>query len=168
MKKILPGLLLLLIVFCIVYSTTAQTHKFYSVFGKEEVKLASNRTAFIFTNSNKYSNPAISLFNARKNIITLNTIPADASVESSLIKPEAITQEDVCMYTNVTEDELWIKLNSELKITKEVNVEIYNNTGERVYNSIFNENLHKINLCNLTAGTFLVRLDETVQKLVIE
>lgn len=178
MKKLFPTFILLLILFCIVFSTTAQTHSnYYSVFKNEKIsatemaKLPANRTAFIFLNSNsRYTNPAFALLNTNNNpfgILKTDKSSNIASVANDDNKTTTATSENICMFPNLTEDELWVKKNGQ-QTDENVNVEIYNEEGERVYYSKLDYNLHKINLCEFTAGTFLVKVDDAVQKLIIE
>lgn len=177
MKKILPALILLLLLFCIIFSTTAQSkNNGNTLFNRlytpsvNILNLPSNRAAFIFTNSKEnstYTNPAVAVLNSKSNnSITKESENKVTSVYES-IKSE-ILQENVSMFSNLTEDELWIKLNEKIKTPDELNVEIYNENGERLYNSRFEKNIHKINLCNLIAGSFLVKMGDVVQKIIIE
>ena len=180
MKKILPTLILLLILFCIVFGATAQTgiHHYYKFKNSDEqsvekLNLPTNRAAFIFGNSNKnsnYTNPAIALLSNKSNCVFAKNIEINNTTVSSLIENNIseIKQENVCMFSNQTEDELWVQLNNNIKMQEDLNIEIYNAEGERVYNSIVDAELHKINVCNLTAGTFLVKLGDNVQKIIIE
>lgn len=178
MKQILRTLLFLFILSCIIFSATAQTNisKYYTFKHSNEQlfttpSLPTNRAAFIFSNSNsEYTNPAVALLYTKSTNILPKTIETEAIAVSSLVvnNSNKITEEDICMYPNITEDELWININNQTESTNQKSVEIYNSTGERVYHSTINANLHKINLCEFTAGTFLIKLDDNVQKIIIE
>ena len=180
MKQILKTLLFLLILSCIIFSATAQTNiSKYSTFKHSNEQLfqksglPTNRAAFIFSNSNgssEYTNPAVAILYTKSTNILPKTIETEAIAVSSLVvnNSNKITEEDICMYPNITEDELWININNQTESTNQKSIEIYNSTGERVYHSTINANLHKISLCEFTAGTFLIKLDDNVQKIIIE
>ncbi|MFN8296048.1 MAG: T9SS type A sorting domain-containing protein [Chitinophagales bacterium] len=179
MKQTLTTLLFLLILTCIVFTATAQTnislyHPFQHFNEQPSPKsgLPTNRAAFIFSNSSgnsEYTNPAIALlFTKNTNSLLKNTNTETVSVISSSSNPQTQESKSICMYPNLTEDELWINIENEAPSANQQNVEIYNSTGERVYYSAVNTALHKINLCDFTAGTFLVKLDDNVQKIIIE
>ena len=90
MKKILPTFIFLLILFCIVFSTTAQTNSnYFSAFKNDKIsatemaKLPANRTAFIFLISNsRYTNPAVAVLNAKNNLTGIKNTETATSIAS--------------------------------------------------------------------------------------
>lgn len=178
MKKKLPTLLLLAILLTAMLQAKAQSSTVFQRLYQdietqrvEKTKLPNNRTAFIFdtkSSAPEYSNPALALVSTpnKKHIDNIKTEQASVSSFMENYSNE-IKLENICMFSNNTDDELWIQLNNESRLHN-MNVEIYNQEGERIYNSMLADNLHKINVCNFTAGTFLVKLGDNVQKLIIE
>jgi hypothetical protein len=72
------------------------------------------------------------------------------------------------MFPNLTEDELWVELDNKKIQRGDLQIEIYNANGEIVYNEKIKHNFHKINVCDFISGTFLVKLGDSVQKMIIE
>lgn len=148
---------------CLVFFTlhvNAQNHKSYIASTNEA--LPQNRTAFLFCYNNvaSYKNPATEVLNQQQK--TTNKLTVEKKTK------DEIRKERIRMFSNITEDELWIELDNKLLQTQQLSVEIYNASGERVYNSKVEQNLHKVNVCDFTSGTFLVKLGDSVQKMVIE
>ena len=134
-----------------------QTHKSYLATGTESLPM--NRAAFIYcyNNSAAYSNPATAVLKAKVN-----------HKSTPVLKKQTISSENITMFSNSTEDELWVQIKSESVHENELLVEIFDAYGVRIYNSAIQHNLHKINVCDFSAGTFLVKLGDNVRKLVIE
>jgi len=157
MKHYLKNLILLQILSCIFLKSAAQTNS-----------LPQNSTAFLF-NSNisnsSYSNPALAMLITKNNYTSVGKA---APVTVNAIVQKEITSDDICMFANLTEDELWVELKNNEFLGQKPNVEIYNDCGERIYHSTIEKNLHKINVCDFTSGTFLIKLGDTAQKMIIE
>lgn len=155
---ILPLTLLSILLSC--QHLNAQSHT--TLLSQNKNTLPFNRTAFIYCYNNNgiyKNNNTAAFFNTKTNYTsTTYTQPVTKN----------ITEENICIFSNVTEDELWVQLNDVSTENKNLNVEIYDVSGERIYNSRIEQSPHKINLCQLTAGTFLVRMGDVVKKLVIE
>ena len=134
-----------------------QTHKSYLATGTESLPM--NRAAFIYcyNNSAAYSNPATAVLKAKVN-----------HKSTPVLKKQTISSENITMFSNSTEDELWVQIKSESVHENDLLVEIFDAYGVRIYNSAIQQNLHKINVCDFSAGTFLVKLGDNVRKLVIE
>ena len=157
MKKTLPNILILLFFLCVCFQSNAQTNKSYISAASEGMPM--NRAAFIFcyNNSAAYSNPATAVLKAKVN-----------HKSTPVLKKQTISSENITMFSNSTEDELWVQIKSESVHENELLVEIFDAYGVRIYNSAIQHNLHKINVCDFSAGTFLVKLGDNVRKLVIE
>lgn len=150
-KKVVLTSLCMLI--CMLVSN-AQNHS--RTFTSASEGLPANRAAFIFCyNSSSYKNPAE---------VVLNTKQAT----KQKIENKTTKAVNVRMFPNTTEDELWVQVDKNTYTSEDLNLEIYNDSGEIIYNSKVEENLHKVNVCDFSAGTFLIRLGDNVQKLVIE
>ena len=159
-KNILTLPLILLSILFSNQHLNAQTHK--TILSLNKNTLPFNRAAFIYcyNNSGMYKNNNTIAF-YKENTNHIGTSYAQPTTKE-------ISEENICIFSNVTEDELWVQLNNVSEEKKGLNVEIYNVSGERIYNSRIEQSPHKINLCQLTAGTFLVRMGDVVKKLVIE
>ena len=157
MKKNLPNILILLFFLCVCFQSNAQTNKSYISAASEGMPM--NRAAFIFcyNNNTVVKNPATAVL---KNKVTHKTMP--------VVKEQTVSIENISMYPNSTEDELWVQIKSESVHENDLLVEIFDAYGVRIYNSAIQQNLHKINVCDFSAGTFLVKLGDNVRKLVIE
>lgn len=160
MKKNAPTLLLAFLstlFFC--QHANAQTHKSYISRGNESLPM--NRAAFIFcyNSASEYKNPATAVLKKNINHVT---------VASEINKKQEQSDNSICMFPNTTEDELWIELDNKKVQRGDLQIEIYNANGEIVYNEKIAHNLHKINVCDFTSGTFLVKLGDSVQKMIIE
>jgi hypothetical protein len=145
-------------------------NSFTEISVSKKQNLPQNRTAFIFSNSNPnapYSNPAYAMLNTKKdNSVFKNN--QTTTVSSFKENTNNISEADVCMYSNTTDDELWIQLNNLQLTEKKLCIEIYNAVGQRVFITSLENHIHKINVCDFSAGTFLIKLGDTVQKMVIE
>lgn len=141
--------------FLIQFSAHAQHHP-----GKitaSDKFLPMNRAAFIFcyNKTASYKNPA-------ENLLKIS------AAKKTTQTPVKNNSENVRMFSNTTEDELWVQLDKHTIQEQELNLEIYNASGQIIYSSKIEQELHKVNVCDFSAGTFLVRLGENVQKLIIE
>lgn len=178
MKVNLKTLSISTVLFSIVFNSIAQSpiHKFVfknnDVVSTSKTNLPQNSVAFLFSNiqpNTTYSNPAIAMLNTNGKVNHKNLIEQNVSV-NSLISTEitSLHPEDICIFANTTDDELWVQLKNNLFYKNNFNIEIYNSIGEIEYTSCIDSNLHKINLCNLSAGIYLIKLGDNVQKMIIE
>ncbi len=174
MKQTAQALLLILFLFCIVFCTTAQNYNKHYFLSKDKEmqsinnkKLPDNRTAFLFSNNNAtstYTNPAISILKRNS-----KEKQSKASVSGFITEEKTNkTKKKIYMFSNLTQDELWVQLENKENVVEKMEIEIYNQQGEIIYQSTIQENLHKINLCDFKNGTFLVKIEDTLQKIIIE
>lgn len=84
------------------------------------------------------------------------------------LKTANIATDNVCIFPNRTEDELWVEVDAKKLQSNNLHLEIYNAGGEIVYRTRVQQDLNKISVCDFTAGTFLVKLGDVVQKMIIE
>jgi len=160
MKKSVQTLhLAFLSILFICQHANAQTHKSYISRGNESLPM--NRAAFIFcyNNATTYKNPADAVLSKNINHVT---------VASETNNKRQQSDNSICMFPNLTEDELWVELDNKKIQRGDLQIEIYNANGEIVYNEKIKHNLHKINVCDFISGTFLVKLGDSVQKMIIE
>lgn len=138
----------------------AQTHK--TIITSSGLTLPANRTAFLYCYNSGigYENRAIKLSNNK-----VNEEKSEPLISSELQNNPDV---NISMFPNLTQDELWVEVKDKKTKVAELNLEIYNSSGKRVYNSRIEGNLRKINVCDFTAGTFLIKLGDKVQKMVIE
>lgn len=143
-----------------VMQASAQSHKNYK--SSPGDALPMNRAAFIFcyNNGTSYKNPAAVILSKQSKDVHRTT--------SSTSEIQNNTEEKVCLFPNLTEDELWVELDNKKIQNKNLQLEIYNANGEIVYNTKIEQNLEKINVCDFTTGTFLVKIGDNVQKIIIE
>ncbi len=157
-KNTKPTVLLFLSIVLSVLHANAQNHKNYKS-SPEEV-LPANRTAFLFCYNSipTYKNPATPVLIEKKS--NMQSVIQNRAQEKPV--------ENVCLSSNISEDELWVETYNKKLQDQQLDLEIYNANGEMVYIKKIEQNLHKINICDFTAGTFLVKFGDNVQKMVIE
>lgn len=159
-RNIKTPLLFLVAMLFILHHATAQSNK--SNLSASLNGLPMNRAAFLYCYNTASVNTKTVSFGSKP-------LSSTATYADNVKKETPVVPENVCMFPNLTEDELWVQLNAQTKsVPTDLDVEIYNAEGMRVYHSRMEQNLHKINVCDFTSGTFLVKLGDAIQKLVIE